>query len=76
MKAAAYCRVSSSQQKGKNQYRLILCNFNEADIKNPKDNGLELASAAIDWTDDAIRKFASLDSLLFRGPRESRGPLV
>jgi len=53
---------------------LIICNFNETGRENPKDKALELALNGLDWTDDAIRKVVSLDSLLFRGPRESRGP--
>jgi len=47
---------------------------NETGRKNPKDKALKLALNGLGWTDDPIREFVSLESLLFRAPRASRGP--
>ena len=41
---------------------------NETGRKNPKDKTLILALNGLDWTDNAIREFMSLDSLLLRAP--------
>jgi hypothetical protein len=41
---------------------------NKTGRKNPKDKSLKLALNGLGWTDDAIREFVSLESLLFRAP--------